>query len=151
MYFSVRDVYFRNITTSNESAARKIALKSGQEEFIETVDECLEEATTYKGWHPVAIYHNEEMIGFAMYGSFGPNKDTWIDRIIIDENYQGKGYGRIAMKKLIGIVSRKFEVTDIYLSIVEENRIAFNLYKSMGFEYINERDPNGELIFKYSI
>lgn len=55
------------------------------------------------------------------------------------------------MKKLIGIVSRKFEVTDIYLSIVEENRIAYNLYKSMGFKYINERDPNGELIFKYSI
>ncbi|MDP4552857.1 GNAT family N-acetyltransferase [Alkalihalobacillus macyae] len=69
----------------------------------------------------------------------------------MDEQYQGKGYGRIAMKKLIGIVSRKFEVTDIYLSIVEENRIAYNLYKSMGFKYINERDPNGELIFKYSI
>ena len=43
------------------------------------------------------------------------------------------------MKKLIGIVSSKFEVKDIYLSIVEENRIAYSLYKSMGFEYINER------------
>ncbi len=63
-------------------------LKSDQENFIETVEECLKEADTYEGWHPVAIYHNEDVVGFAMYGSFGPNKDTWIDRIIIDERYQ---------------------------------------------------------------
>ena len=55
------------------------------------------------------------------------------------------------MKKLIGLVSSKFEVKDIYLSIVEENSIACSLYKSMGFEFINERDPNGELIFKSTI
>ncbi len=30
-----------------------------------------------------------------MYGSFGPNKDTWIDRIMIDENIKGKGYGKL--------------------------------------------------------
>lgn len=42
--------------------------------------ECLEEAARYPEWHPVVIYHEEELIGFAMYGSFGVNKDTWIDR-----------------------------------------------------------------------
>lgn len=145
------DVFFTNINNSNESVVKNITLKSGQEAFIESVEECLKEATTYEGWHPVAINHNEDIIGFAMYGSFGPNKDTWIDRIIIDAKYQGKGYGRIAMKKLIGIVASKFEVNDIYLSIVEDNIVAYKLYKSMGFEFINERDPNGELIFKYSL
>ena len=151
VYINMSNVNFRDIDSSNEYLVKNVKLKADQEHFIETVDECLREADTYEGWHPVAIYHDEDVVGFAMYGSFGPNKDTWIDRIIIDESYQGKGLGRIAMKKLIGIVSSKFEVKDIYLSIVEENRIAYSLYKSMGFEYINERDPNGELIFKYSI
>ncbi len=86
-----------------------------------------------------------------MYGSFGPNKDTWIDRIMIDEKYQGKGFGKIAMINLIKIVSEKYGVNTIYLSIVEENISAYNLYKSIGFEYINEKDVNGELIFKYTI
>ncbi|WP_042148500.1 GNAT family N-acetyltransferase [Paucisalibacillus sp. EB02] len=145
------NVHFRDIDDSNESIVRNIKLKPGQENFIETVDACLKEANTYSEWHPVAIYDDEEIVGFAMYGSFGPNKDTWIDRIMIDEKYQGKGFGRIAMMKLIDVVSKEYGVKIIYLSIVEENRAAYNLYKSLGFKFMNERDPNGELIFKYTI
>lgn len=146
------NVHFKNIDNSNEYKVRNIKLKPGQEKFIETVDECLKEADTYREWHPIAIYNDTEIIGFAMYGSFGLNKDTWIDRIMIDEKYQGKGYGEIAMMKLINIVSKEFEVNVIYLSISDENKTAYSLYKSIGFEFMNERDPNnGELLFKYTI
>ena len=146
------NVHFKNIDNSNEYKVRSIKLKPGQEKFIETVDECLKEADTYREWHPIAIYNDTEIIGFAMYGSFSLNKDTWIDRIMIDEKYQGKGYGKIAMMKLIDIVSKEFEVNVIYLSISDENKTAYSLYKSIGFEFMNERDPNnGELLFKYTI
>lgn len=121
------NVHFKDIDGTNEFKVRNIKLRSGQEKFIETVDECLNEANTYHEWHPVAIYYDEEIIGFAMYGSFGPNNDTWIDRIMIDEKYQGKGYGKIAMMKLINIVSKEYGVNVIYLSITEENRTAYNL------------------------
>lgn len=145
------NVYFRDIDNTNEMKVRNLKLKPEQEKFIESVDDCLKEAKVYPEWHPVAIYSDDEVIGFAMYGSFGPNKDTWIDRIMIDEKYQGRGLGRMAMRKLIDIVSKKYGVNVIYLSIVEENTAAYRLYKSMGFEYMNERDPNGELLFKYTI
>lgn len=146
------NVNFKDIDVTNEYQVRNIKLKSGQEKYIETVDECLKEATVYHEWHPVAIYFDEEVIGFAMYGSFGLNKNTWIDRIMIDEKYQGKGYGKIAMIKLIDIVSKKYDVNVIYLSITEENSIAYSLYKSLGFEFMNEVDPNnGELLFKYTL
>lgn len=147
----MNDIYFKDIDSTNENDVRKIKLKSGQEKFIETVEECLKEANIYSQWNPVAIYYNQVVIGFAMYGSFGPNKDTWIDRIMIDEKYQGKGFGKMAMMKLIDIVSKKYDVNTIYLSIVKENILGYKLYKSIGFEYINEKDVNGELIFKYTI
>lgn len=147
----MKEVYFKDIDHSNESAVKNIRLKPGQERFIETVDECLKEAERYNEWHPVAIYFKEDAIGFAMYGSFGPNKDTWIDRIMIDQEYQGKGFGKTAMVKLIDKVSKEYGIRVIYLSIIEENTIAHRLYKSLGFVYTNERDPNGELIFKYVI
>ncbi|WP_249872764.1 GNAT family N-acetyltransferase [Oceanobacillus saliphilus] len=145
------NVYVRDIDDTNESIVRNIKVKAGQEKYIESVDECLQEADTYQEWHPVAIYNDEAIIGFAMYGSFGANKDTWIDRIMIDEKYQGKGFGRKAMIKLIDIVSKEYGVNDIYLSIIEENEAAYHLYKSIGFKFMNERDPNGELLFKYTI
>lgn len=145
-------VHFKNIDNTNEYKVRNIKLKPGQEKFIETVDECLKEAETFNEWHPVAIYYEDEIIGFAMYGSFGLNKDTWIDRIMIDEKHQGRGYGKLAMMKLIDMVSKEYEVNVIYLSITEENRTAYNLYKNIGFESMNERDSNnGELLFKYTI
>ncbi|MFD1851932.1 GNAT family N-acetyltransferase [Oceanobacillus bengalensis] len=144
-------VYFKDIDHTNEYIVRSIKLKPGQEKYIESVDECLQEADTYQEWHPVAIYYEANIIGFAMYGSFGTNKDTWIDRIMIDEKYQSKGLGRKAMMGLIDIVSKEFGVNHIYLSIIEENEAAYNLYKSIGFNYMNERDPNGELLFKYTI
>ena len=146
------NVHFKNIDDTNEYKVRTIKLKPGQDKFIETVDECLKEAENFHEWHPVAIYYDDEIIGFAMYGSFGLNKDTWIDRIMIDEKHQGKGYGKLAMIKLIDVVSKEYGVNVIYLSITEENRAAYTLYKNIGFEFMNERDPNnGELLFKYTI
>lgn len=55
------------------------------------------------------------------------------------------------MMKLIDIVSKEYEVNTIYLSIVEDNILAYNLYKSIGFKFMNERDVNGELLFQYTI
>lgn len=53
------------------------------------------------------------------------------------------------MEKLIDIVMKEYKVNTIYLSIVEGNKIAYNMYKSIGFKYINERDENGEFIYSY--
>lgn len=142
---------FRDIDARNEASVRKIKVKKGQEGFIETVAECLEEAALYTEWHPVAIYNADEIIGFAMYGSFGANKDTWIDRIIIDEKFQGMGFGKQAVKQLIEIVSTVYGVNRIYLSVIEENVVARHLYEGLGFEYMDEKDPNGELLFRYNI
>ena len=145
------NIQIKAIDHTNEWLVRKITLNPEQEKYIESVDECIQEASIYHQWRPVALYDGEDIIGFAMYGSFGPNKDTWIDRIMIDEKHQGKGLGRKAMLKLIEIVAKEYGVEVIYLSIIEENEVALNLYKSIGFEFMNERDPNGELIFKYTM
>lgn len=147
----LKKVYFKPIDESNEKLVREVTLKSDQRNFIETVDECLAEAEEYEQWRPVVIYYNEEVVGFAMYGSFGPNRHTWIDRIMIDQKYQERGFGKEAMKGLIKKVSEEYKVDVLYLSIIEENKVAERLYKQIGFKYINEKDPNGELIFKYTV
>lgn len=148
----MEEIFFKKIDESNEQEVRKVTLSPNQTTFIESVDECLVEAKEYPAWEPIAIYSGDIIVGFAMFGSFGPNRHTWIDRIIIDYKYQGQGLGRKAMKGLIKMVSEEYDVDLIYLSIVEENEVAYHLYTSLGFEYMeDEEEPNGELIFKLDI
>lgn len=146
-------IHFKDIDEKNIEKVKKLKLKSGQEGFIETVEDCLEEAREYKEWHPVAIYNEDEVVGFAMYGHFDHgNWRTWIDRLLIDENHQGKGIGKTSMKKLVEVVSKEYKVDIIYLSIIGGNKVAYNLYTSVGFEDMNEIDPsNGESMFIYTI
>lgn len=144
-------IQIKEIDASNINEVRKISVKEHQRSFIETVDECLEEAAIYEQWCPVAIYNDENLVGFAMYGAFGKNPDTWIDRIIIDENYQGKSFGKCAMKELIKIVTEKYNVNTVYLSFVENNDVARKLYENLGFSFTGEYDPEGELIYKFNL
>lgn len=145
-------IHFKDIDDKNIEIVKTLKVKKEQENFIETVTECLEESNLYKEWHPIAIYNHDYIVGFAMYGSFGPNKHTWIDRIIIDEYHQGKGFGKSALKKLIDVVLKEYDVDTIYLSVVEENTVAHKLYIDIGFEYMYEKDPNnGELMFNYKV
>lgn len=94
-------------------------VKAEQVTFIESVDECLAEAKQISEWQPVVIYWEEIIIGSVIYGSFEPNYDTWIDRILIDEKFQGRGLGRKAMSELIDIVAEYYKVDRINLSLVE--------------------------------
>ena len=144
-------IRIKEIDASNINEVRRISVKEHQRSFIETVDECLEEAAIYKQWCPVAIYNYDEIVGFAMYGAFGKNPDTWIDRIIIDEKYQGKGFGKCAMKELIKIVTEKYNVNIVYLSFVENNDVARKLYENLGFNFTGEHVPEGELIYRYDL
>ncbi|WP_346934778.1 GNAT family N-acetyltransferase [Clostridium sp.] len=144
-------IYFKDIDSSNKEIVRKIKLKTGQENFIETVDECLEEAKCDDRWHPVCIYIKDTIIGFAMYGCFGANRNAWIDRIMIDEKYQSLGHGKRAMLRLMEIVPKEYEVSTIYTSVFEDNKLAYELYIDLGFIATDERDIGGEIILLYKV
>lgn len=144
-------IKIKEIDEYNINEVRKVSIKENQQSFIETVDVCLAEAEMYEQWCPVVIYYDDKIVGFAMYGAFGENPDTWIDRIIIDEKHQGKGFGKIAMKELIKIITKKYKVSTVYLSFVEENDVARKLYENLDFKFTGEYDPEGELIYRYDL
>lgn len=147
----MNEIYFKDIDNSNKEIVRKVKLKTGQENFIETVDECLEEAKVDDRWHPVCICIKDTIIGFAMYGCFGANRNAWIDRIMIDKKYQGLGYGKRAMLRLMEIVPKEYEVSTIYTSVFEDNKLAYELYIDLGFIATDERDTGGEIILVYKV
>ena len=92
------DLHFEPITDDNREHALKLHISPTQKGYVETVEECLEEASHGRNWRPVGIYDGPVMVGFAMYGFFWwpylPLGRLWLDRLLIDEAFQGRGYGR---------------------------------------------------------
>jgi len=85
------------------------------------------------------------MVGFVMYADPASPPDdqgrTWILRIMIGQDHQGKGYGRAAM---IALLARMQAATPpprtIALDFHEGNHVAEKLYESLGFRKTGEQE-----------
>ncbi len=141
------------ITDENRDQALALRVAAGQEGFVESVSQCLEEAARKKCWRPVGIYDGETMVGFAMYGYFFweyfPIGRVWMDRLLIDRHCQGRGYGKAAMAALIEQLVQEYRCRKIYLSIIDGNDAAVHLYESFGFRFNGKKDIHGERIMIY--
>ena len=139
----------------------RLKVAENQRHFVSSNDRSIIEAyTTIAGngyAFPFGIYKNDTPIGFLMIG-FGTD-DYWDDappvatdnynlwRLMIDEKYQNKGYGREAVKLALEFIKTfpcgKAEYC--WLSYEPENDVARHLYHSFGFVETGEMDCN-ELI-----
>ena len=86
-----------------------------------------------------------------MYGDYNvKEKSIWLDRLMIDSNFQGQGLGKAALDVIISHLKENFELKSIYLSVHDTNWQAITLYESFGFLNTKNRDQhNNELIFSY--
>jgi len=89
-----------------------------------------------------AIYANDTMVGFIMYGYFPDGDDYeenapcyYLWRFMIDEKYQGKGYGKQAMIKIIEEVKRLpcGKAKYFFTTYEPNNEFASRFYSTLGF------------------
>ena len=140
---------FEPVTETNRAQAEALGVLPEQTDFIESVAECMKEADELKVWRPVGIYDGGNMVGFAMYGCFeeeGQNGRVWLDRLLIDRRYQGKGYGAAALEGLLERLRGEYGKKEIYLSVYENNSVAIALYSKAGFRFNGEADTKGEKV-----
>ena len=130
----------------------KLAVGNEQNTFIETNAQSIAESKYYDYWKPTCIYVDEVMIGFTMFGKIANERGrVWLDRYMIDERYQGKGYGVKALKCIIKKLQEIYSCEEIYISIFEDNANALRMYKKEGFEFNGELDYGGEKVMVKSL
>lgn len=136
------------VTSKNRAAAENLRVAPNQTTFIETVAECMQEADQLSGWHPMCILADGQIVGFTMYGYFVENGRgrLWFDRLLIDQKYQGRGYGKHAIRVILGQMRQEFPGMDIFLSVYDDNPHAIALYEYFGFAFNGELDTKGEKI-----
>ena len=91
--------------------------------------------------YPFGIYDDEGApVGFFMYAlNFDhPQQQAFIQRLMVDDKYQGKGYGRFGMQKMLEIFRAEERVQSVGISYEPENEGARKLYASLGFEETGE-------------
>ena len=137
-----------SVTEDIRKEAEQLSVAKGQEHFIETVAECMQEADEISDWEPVCIYDGNTMVGFSMYGYMRSEEQprVWFDRLLIDTHYQNRGYGRKTVEMMLARIQQEFPGKDIYISAYEDNPVAISLYQSFGFHMNGELDINGEKI-----
>lgn len=85
--------------------------------------------------HPFGIYAGEEPVGFLMYAANYAHSriHVFIMRLMVDEKFQGKGYGRDAINLILENFRADERVRVAAISYSPENVGAKKLYASLGF------------------
>jgi diamine N-acetyltransferase len=131
----------RPVTKDNWKELIRLKVRDDQTHFVASNLYSIAEAQfgdEYEGhWdlHPFGIYDDNTPVGFLMYGlNFEhPKHQAFIMRLMVDDKFQGKGYGRFGMQKILEIFRADERVSTVWISYEPENEVARKLYAGLGF------------------
>ncbi len=145
-------IKIEEITADNWLAAIKLKVKDDQEDFVAGNAASIAQSKFHPFLECYGIYKDDEMVGFSAFGKNPEDGTIWIVRHMVDANHQGKGYGKAGLKAVIKFMQEKFKSESIFLDVIEDNKIATNLYVKAGFKDTGkkhgERSPIYELVLK---
>ena len=104
------------------------------EEFVAWNAFSIAQSKVEDGWITKAIYSDDTMVGFVMYGYNHEDDIFELCRIMIDHKFQGKGYGRESLGIILKEMKKLNGCCEIFLSFDPENKIGRHLYESFGFK-----------------
>jgi len=131
----------RPVTKDNWKELIRLKVRDDQTHFVASNLYSIAEAQfgdDYEGhWdlHPFGIYDGDTPVGFLMYGyNFEhPDQQAFILRLMVADQFQGKGYGRFGMGKMLEVFRADERIHTVGISYEPENEAARNLYASLGF------------------
>jgi diamine N-acetyltransferase len=146
-------VELRPITAENFEAVIKLEVHPEQAEFVAPNVRGIAETYICPDAEPRAVYSGGDPVGFVLFRPIDrddPAAGHCIVRLMIAKQFQGRGLGRQAVEAAVAWVVRERRVDRVRLSVVPENELARNLYRSAGFVETGDLD-DGELVMVRSI
>ena len=140
-------ISLKEIHRDNLDVVIKLKVKEEQKNFVASNVYSIAQAKAQPELIPLAIYQEETVVGFIMYCMDTEDKEYWIYRLMIDEAYQSKGFGRNAMEQVILKIKEDQSHHIIYISFEPENIGAKSLYESLGF-IPDGRNIDGEIVYQ---
>jgi diamine N-acetyltransferase len=143
-------VSLRRVDSENFHAVLKLSVRDDQTHFVASNVYSIAESKINPEMNPLAIYAGETLVGFCMFGHWSVRNEYWIMRLMIDQQFQGNGYGRAAMQQIISALRAAPGCDRILISYEPENDHARRLYASLGFVITGEM-LGGEEVARLSL
>ncbi|HEK9103988.1 GNAT family N-acetyltransferase [Bacillus pfraonensis] len=148
----MKKIYLKPIDKSNWEEAIRLSVKEEQQTFIASNLYSIAEVQFLDNFYAKGIYLDNKMIGFTIFGIDPDDNNYWIYRLMIDEEFQGKGIGKQAIYLVIEEIRRNnnANISLIMIGYDPENLTAKFVYKKVGF-IETELSSWGEQLAKYSL
>jgi diamine N-acetyltransferase len=145
------NVELREITRTNFRECAKLKPGEDQTNLVAANAYSIAEAKFKPGYEPYAIYQNEIMAGFIMFGHDKTEDKAgqyWIIRLMVAEGFQNQGIGgqatHLAIRKMLGYRDCEY----ISVGTGTMNSVAERFYLKCGFIKTGEV-CGGETQFRY--
>ena len=127
-------ITLREITQDNLDDVLALRVGDDQTAYVSTTAHALAQAyVSPKTAFPFAVCADETIVGFLMLGYYEARNQYTVWKFLIDRRYQGRGYGKAALKLGIDFLQERFGVKEIFLGVSAGNEAAKRLYRSAGF------------------
>lgn len=140
------------IDKNNWVEAIKLSVKDEQQSFIASNLYSIAEVQFLENFYTKAIYLDNKIIGFTMFGIDSDDGNYWIYRLMIDKGFQGKGIGLQSIHLVIEEIRRNnnANISLIMIGYHPENFTAKFVYEKAGF-IETELSSWGEQLAKYTL
>ena len=149
-------VTLRDITGDNYFQVLDLKISPEQEaaKFVAPVVRSLADAWYYREegiTYPKAIYAKEDLVGFIMYDLDPESQQVFIWRFLIDQRYQGKGYGRQTIEAVVEMAKEQAQMTKVVADYVDGNEPMKKILLDLGFEETGFDQDSKEHIMVYQL
>ena len=149
-------ITFREITSDNYSQVLNLKISPEQEaaKFVAPVVRSLADAWFYREegiTYPKAVYADEDLVGFIMYELDTEEQQVFIWRFLIDQRYQGKGYGRQTIEVVMEMAKEQAQITKVVADYVDGNEPMKKILLDLGFEVTGFNKEINEHIMVYQL
>ena len=132
-------VRLEKITAENFKECLNLKVAEEQKDFVSSNTLSLAKAYIFNDIvKPFAIYNDDTMVGFIMMRFTEEHNYYFIWQLMIDEKYQGKGYGKEAIKLAIEWMKKDERCHQIVTTYKKGNQCAEALYTKLGFENMED-------------
>ena len=134
-------ITLKPVTAENWRALIKLKVREDQTQFVASnLYSIAESQFGYEDeghwdFYPFGGYVGGEPVGFVMYCfNFKHSRfQAFIMRLMVDERFQGKGYGREIMQRVLDVFRANEQIKNVGISYEPHNEGARKLYASLGF------------------
>ncbi|CAM4333585.1 GNAT family N-acetyltransferase [Lacicoccus alkaliphilus] len=147
-------IVLKEITEDNFHEVIRLKVGEAQAKFVAPNVKSLAECWLYRDngdVFPYAVYDKEEMVGFLLLDLDEEKREYMIWRMMVDEKFQGRGYGRQIVEHVIERAKGDAGYDSLIADYVMGNEAMKKLLGTLGFEETGFEEDVDEVVMTLDV